>query len=166
MTQGSAGVDKGSAQLVTSHHSLGYEPGVYGLQARVPTFTSLLRGGQKSPRKKSHSKTHGKGAIVYTSWKQRSPCSELTVCHVRRCDPMSAPLPRHVPLTYLAKRSLATKSPSTVTCTHANHSHTLGKSACGHGGHPRLLLPIRALGVGKASIYQRTRFYKIISTFF
>lgn len=41
---------------------------------------------------------------------------------------MSAPLPWHVPLTYLAKKSLATKNPSTVLCTHANHSHTLGKS--------------------------------------
>lgn len=82
MTQGSVGVDKGSAQLVTSHHSLGYEPAVYGLQARVPTFTSLLHGGQKSPRKKSHSKTHGKVAIVYTSWKplfraDRLSCKEM-----------------------------------------------------------------------------------------
>lgn len=78
---------------MTSHHSLGYEPAVYGLQVRVPTFTSHLDGGQKSPRKKSHSKTHDKVAIVYISWRQKSPCSELIVWHVRRCDLVSAPCP-------------------------------------------------------------------------
>lgn len=58
-------MDKGLARLVTSHHSLGHEPAVYGRQVTVPTSTSLLDGGQKIPRKKSHSKTHDRAAIVH-----------------------------------------------------------------------------------------------------
>lgn len=51
---------RGSARLMTAHHSLGYEPAVYGLQGGVPTFTSLRGRGQKRPRKESHSETRGK----------------------------------------------------------------------------------------------------------
>lgn len=57
VTRESAGVDGGLGSAATSHHSLGYEPAVYGLQVRVPTFPSLLGQGQKRPREKSHSTT-------------------------------------------------------------------------------------------------------------
>lgn len=42
------------------HHSLGHEPAVYGLQVRIPTFTSLLGRGQKVPERKVTGKTQDK----------------------------------------------------------------------------------------------------------
>ena len=119
-TEGSAGGGcgggtRGSARLVTSHHSLGYEPAVYGLQVRVPTFTSLLGRGQKSPRKESHSKTRGKEG--------NSTCRGNRKATVRAGPPSpeelgpSGPPPKHALTSWIKEEAFSNRDPKRVTHT-------------------------------------------------